>query len=382
MTRKHSSEEKQNAIKRYTNDRESPLKIINDIGISKSTFYKWLAESQSEQKQANSKKLTLHNFKLLEAKIIRLEGIIEIIKKANVLQNLPLKDKLRAAERLSNEYSVHMLCDALDIPRGTYYNHIFRNKRDNTWYAKRREMLREQIQEIYDDSNQIFGAAKITAVLCSRGIKTSVNMVRSLMSDIGITSIRQGAKKYYNDNVRQHKNYINQEFHTNAPNQVWISDVTYFKCNNKNYYICAIIDLYARKVIAYKIGKNNSTQLVKTTFKVAYDERKPSTSLIFHTDRGSNYISKGLNDYLKSLQITHSFSRAYIPYDNSVMESFFASLKREELYRKKYRSEREFYHAVDDYITFYNERRPHAKLQYKTPNQKEREYKEKSEDFA
>ena len=318
---------------------------------------------------------------MLEAKIARLEGIIEIIKKANILPNSPLKDKLYAAESISDDYSVHMLCEALDIPRGTYYNHILRNKRDNTWYAKRRETLREQIQEIYDESNQIFGAAKITAVLHSRGIKTTTNLVNELMSDMGLVSIRQDAKKYYDDNVRQRKNYLNQEFHTNAPNQVWVSDITFFKCNNKQYYICAIIDLYARKVISYKIGKINSTQLVKTTLKAAYEERKPSTSLIFHTDRGANYISKIFNDYLKSLKITHSFSRPHVPYDNSVMESFFASLRREELYRKKYRSEKEFYKAVDDYIEFYNERRPHAKLQYKTPNQKEREYKGKSEDF-
>ena len=318
---------------------------------------------------------------MLEAKIARLEGIIEIIKKANILPNSPLKDKLYAAESISDDYSVHMLCEALDIPRGTYYNHILRNKRDNTWYAKRRETLREQIQEIYGESNQIFGAAKITAVLRRRDIKSSVNMVRQLMSDMGLVSIRQDAKKYYNDNARRHKNYLNQEFNTTAPDQVWVSDVTYFKCNNKQYYICAIIDLHARKVISCKTGKINSAQLVKTTFKIAYEKRKPSKSLIFHTDRGSNYISKGLNDYLKSLQITHSFPRAYVPYDNSVMESFFASLKREELYRKKYRSEKEFYKAVDDYIEFYNEQRPHAKLQYKTPNQKECEYKEKSEDF-
>ena len=377
MNKRHSLEEKQNAIKRYVKDRESPLTIIKDIGISKSTFYKWLSEDQDKQKQSDHKKLTVRNFKMLESKIARLEGIIKIIKKANVLPNSPLKDKLSVAESLSKNYSVHMLCEALDIPRGTYYNHILRNKRDNTWYAKRREALREQIQEIYDESNQIFGAAKIAAVLHSRGVKASVKMIQKLMSDMGLVSIRQGAKKYYDDNVRQYKNYINQEFHTNAPDQVWVSDVTYFKCNNKQYYICAIIDLYARKVISYKIRKINSSQLVKTTFKVAYEERNPSTSLIFHTDRGSNYISKGLNDYLKSLQITHSFSRAYVPYDNSVMESFFASLKREELYRKKYRSEREFYKAVEDYIEFYNEQRPHAKLQYKTPNQKEREYKEK-----
>ena len=381
MRKRHSLKEKENAIKRYVKDRESPLTIIKDIGISKSTFYKWLSEYQNEQKQSDRKILTLRNFKLLEAKIARLEGIIEIIKKANILPNSPLKDKLYAAEIISDDYSVHMLCEALDIPRGTYYNHILRNKRDNTWYAKRRETLREQIQEIYDESNQIFGAAKITAVLRRRDIKSSVNMVRQLMSDMGLVSIRQDAKKYYNDNARRHKNYLNQEFNRTAPDQVWVSDVTYFKFNNKQYYICAVIDLYARKIISYKIGKINSTQLVKTTFKIAYEKRKPSKSLIFHTDRGSNYISKGLNDYLKSLQITHSFSRAYVPYDNSVMESFFASLKREELYRKKYRSEKEFYKAVDEYIEFYNEQRPHAKLQYKTPNQKECEYKEKSEDF-
>lgn len=116
MNKRHSLEEKQNAIKRYVKDRESPLTIIKDIGISKSTFYKWLSEDQNKQKQSDRKNLTLRNFKLLEAKIARLEGVIEIIKKANVLPNSPLKDKLYAAESISDDYSVHMLCEALDIP--------------------------------------------------------------------------------------------------------------------------------------------------------------------------------------------------------------------------------------------------------------------------
>ena len=85
--------------------------------------------------------------------------------------------------------------------------------------------------------------------------------------------------------------------------------------------------------------------------------------------------------YIKSLGITRSFSRPYVPYDNSVVESFFASLKREELYRKKYRTENELYQAIDDYMEFYNTRRPHAKIQYKTPEQKEREYSAISETF-
>ena len=132
--------------------------------------------------------------------------------------------------------------------------------------------------------------------------------------------------------------------------------------------------MYARKVIAYKVGKKNSTQLIKTTFKKAYENRQPLSSLIFHTDRGANYCSKTLNDHIKTLGVTRSFSRPYVPYDNSVVESFFASLKREELYRKKYRTENELFQAIDDYMEFYNTCRPHAKIQYKTPEQKEREY--------
>ncbi len=107
---------------------------------------------------------------------------------------------------------------------------------------------------------------------------------------------------------------------------------------------------------------------------MAYEERKPNPSLIYHTDRGFNFCSRGMAEYIKSIQITHSFSRPYVPYDNSVVESFFASLKREELYRMKYRSESEFMLAVSNYMDFFNTKRPHRKLQYRTPEQKEHDY--------
>ena len=382
MKSKFTHEEKQAILDRYISKSESPTSIIKSVGISKSTFYKWLSDYKREQAEAKRKGLTLRSFNLLEAKVKRLEGIIEIIKKANVLPNAPLQQKLYVAEKLSGEYSVHMICDALDIARGTYYNHVLRNKRDNTWYAKRREELRIKIQEIFDENRQILGARKIAAILRNKGVKVSDEMVRELMKDMGLVSIRQEAKKLYTDDMKRLKNYLNQEFDPDAPNQVWVSDITYFKCNGKAYYICVIIDLYARKVIAYRANKKNSTQLIKSTFKQAYEKRKPHATLIFHTDRGANYCSKTLNDYIKTLGITRSFSRPYVPYDNSVIESFFASLKREELYRKKYCTEGELLQAIDDYMEFYNKRRPHAKIQYKTPDQKEREYSAIFENLA
>ena len=375
----YTPEKKQEAIDRFISG-ESAAAILADIGIPKSTFYNRVRIYQEEQAELNRKTVDIRNFHLLENKVARLETIIEILKSASCTPKSPLKQRLYAAEQLYGKYNIHVICDALDIPRGTFYNHVLRNKKDNTWYAKRREELRLQIQEIYDESNQIFGAAKIAAVMKSNGIKVSDEMVRTLMRDMGLVSIRQSAKKLYEDECRKYKNHLNQEFDVSRPNEVWVSDVTYFKYGKSAYYICVIIDLFSRMVIAYKIGKNNSAQLVKGTFQIAYKTRQPDSNLTFHTDRGSNYRSKIMNDYIRSLNITQSFSRAYVPYDNSVMESFFSSMKREELYRTKYRSETDFRKSVDEYIIFYNTKRPHRKLQYKTPKQKEEEYALKSAD--
>ena len=153
-----------------------------------------------------------------------------------------------------------------------------------------------------------------------------------------------------------------------------LSDVTYYKFNNTIFYICVIIDLYARKVIAYNVSNSNNTRLVKRTLKEAYDERKPDDGLIFHSDNGSSYTSKSFMEYLKELNISQSFSRPHIPYDNSVVESFFKYLKAEELYRTKYKSEREFKESLARYMTFYNTERPHSIIKYWTPDKWESKY--------
>lgn len=371
MNCKYSDAEKQKIVDRYQNG-ESIISLVNDTGIPRSTIYTWIKQ-EADTKNA-SKKMSVGNFRLLENKVARLEGIIEILQNVGCRADDPLEIKLYALEELYGQYSVHMLCEALKVSRGTFYNHMLRNKRDNTWYAKRREEHRLKIQQVYDDSNQIFGAAKIAAVMKEEGYRISVKMVRELMRDIGLISIRQDAKDLYDKEQRHFKNYLNQQFTTVRPNEVWVSDITYFRLYNKNYYICVVLDLYARAVIGYRIGKTNSTQLVKSTFRMAYEERQPILPLTFHTDRGGNYRSNTFCSYLKFLEVTQSYSRAHIPYDNSVMESFFSSLKREELYRTKYRSESEFRTAVDKYMIFYNEQRPHAKNGYKTPMKKELDY--------
>lgn len=369
--KKHSNELKATILKEHKS-KTSVLVLSQKYGVSRNTIYRWIRESKLEKTDCTAKDKEI---KRLTRRITRLEEIIQIIDEADCLPSAPLQERLYALEKIYGSHSVHILCEALKVDRGTFYNHILRNKKSNTWYAKQREILRIAIQKIYDESRQTFGAGKITAVLKEQGYKAGEDTVRRLMIDMGLMSIRQRAKAMYEKERREFcKNRVNQNFTTTSPNQIWVSDVTCFRFREKNYFICVILDLFSRMVVGYKTSHKNSTQLIKAAFKMAYEQRKPSEGLIFHTDRGSNYKSYTFATYLKTFGVVQSFSRAHIPYDNSVVESFFANLKREELYRRKYKSENDLKNSIDEYIVFYNNSRPHATNKYKTPAFKEADF--------
>ena len=114
--------------------------------------------------------------------------------------------------------------------------------------------------------------------------------------------------------------------------------------------------------------EKNSTQLSTFAFKQAWDLRKPNDGLIFHSDRGAQYMSEAFQKLLYKHRAVQSLSRSGRPHDNAVAESFFAYLKQEELYRRQYRSEAELMRGIHDYIKFYNTERPHSTLQYKSPD--------------
>ena len=112
------------------------------------------------------------------------------------------------------------------------------------------------------------------------------------MQEMNLTSIRTDSKRLYLQFQAQKKtDRLRRQFSASAPNQIWVSDVTYFAYNKKMYYICAILDLYSRKVISYKISQKHSSQLITSTFRIAYEERRPADGLTFHSDRGRQYTA-------------------------------------------------------------------------------------------
>lgn len=366
---------------KYESQKVSVLKLYNggtkvaDIvvqtGVPRSTVYYWIKNGMPKDMPT----LNLRDYHFLKQKCERQEKIIAILRSAPCTATAPLQEKLTAIEQMvSDEYNVNTLCAALEVSKGTYYNHTLRNKRGETEQAKRRREMFPIIEKIYHESNQIYGAGKIAAIMRERGIAISEGTVASIMHKHSLFSIRGGAKALYFRNKERKENILKQNFTVSAPNEVWVSDVTYFNFDKKSYYLCVIIDLYARKVIAWKISQRNTTHLTKGTFQLAYLERSPATGLIYHSDNGVNFTSYKFCKYLKDCGVKQSFSRAHNPYDNSVCESFFKSFKQEEIYRKDYRSEKEMCRSIADYMEFYNDKRPHTIIGYRTPNKYEADY--------
>ena len=343
--------------------------------VSRSTIYRWLKEETLVE--TSDKVYSPNDIRSLERKVAKLEKVIAILKTVPCTVHAPLTERLNALEQLHSEYDVHTLCEALNVSRGTYYNHIRRNKRDNVWYKKREEEYRILIHDIFYEFDQVLGANKIHAILQQRGYCVTPKYVARIMQDLGLSSIRADAKRIYIAQRKKPSNILQQNFTTHAPDKIWISDVTCFKFRDNWFYICAIMDLYSRKIIGCHIGKSNSSQLLGVALRQAHLTRNPSPGLIFHSDRGKPYCSKAFLTKLADYGMIQSLSRTGKPHDNAVMESFFSSMKRESLYRREYTSEAAFRKCVFQYIEFYNNKRPHSTLKHKTPAQFEQVYYEK-----
>lgn len=375
MQRQHYTNEEKNAVlSRYASGDVEVKQLLAEHGIPKSTFNQWLREYERCSNCNGKYDFSPRNFRHLIKQNDHLEDLLSVLNASYCSPNASHTERLLEAERLYRNYNVHLVCEALNVSRSSFYNHIKRNKREQAWYFLRREELKREIRDIFDDTSQTYGARKMTAALRQRGITVSTRLVRELMADMNLISIRVYSNYLYNKDFGKYKNHLNQEFEADMPNQIWVSDVTYFRFKENPHYICVIIDLFSRKVVGCRIGRSNSTFLVKKTFSEAYDYRQPADGLIFHTDRGANYKSESFRKLLAAKAVTQSFSRAYTPRDNAVMESFFGTLKKDELYRRIYRSERELKECLFNYIDHYNSERPHEKLRNKTPDQVEADF--------
>lgn len=269
-----------------------------------------------------------------------------------------------------------MVCRVLRVNRSTFYKFL---KHRESEHEKENKYIKTCIVEIYARTNKRLGAAK-TAICLSRDyrINISVGRVYRLMKTMNLPKMST-TKPHFKRNTAEIggkcENILKQNFDQPQPNLVWVSDFTYIKAANRNYYLCAIMDLFSRKIIAYKVSSKIDTKLAIETLNLAISDRGVSLGVVFHTDRGSQFTSKDFRQYLDNLGMIQSFSAKGHPYDNAVMECFFKYLKKEETDRRHFSSVGELELALFKYINgFYNSIRPHSHNNGLSPSKFENDF--------
>ncbi|MDP1994040.1 MAG: IS3 family transposase [Ignavibacteria bacterium] len=269
----------------------------------------------------------------------------------------------------TTRYEVKQMCDAYNIPRCTYYawlkRGISKRKREDMYYA-------ERIISVFQDKKHRYGSPRITAELRDEGLKIGKNRVCRLMKIQGLTADRKKKRKFVNYasslKVPVAGNLVNMNFNPSAANDLWAGDISNIETDEGVMYLSVVLDMWSRAVIGWDIQSNMTENLVIRSLRKAIRNRKPMKKLIVHTDRGSQYASFRYRQLLSENNITQSMSYKGNCYDNAAVESFFASLKKELVYRMRFKSKEEARRQIFEYIEiFYNRQRRHSTLGYVAP---------------
>lgn len=252
------------------------------------------------------------------------------------------------------------MCHILGISRSHYYSY----KED----IEKVDPLAEKIKDIFRDNKKTYGTRRIKSALERQGFQVSRRRIARIMASEGLVSVYTKAQ-YKVDKAESNDtpihNELNREFNDRNPLEAIVSDLTYVRVGSSWNYICTIMDLHNREIIGYSTGPNKDAQLV---YK-AFSSIKHDLSLVglFHTDRGREFINTKIDELLNTFNIQRSLSHKGTPYDNAVAEANFKSLKFEFVYQNKFNTLKELEVELGGHIWWYNNKRLHSSLGYKTP---------------
>ena len=268
-------------------------------------------------------------------------------------------------------YPVQKLCKYLHLSRGAYYRWL---KNPVSFSERYNRELSEKIKDIHEKHPDM-GYRRIRDELDKKqGIAVNDKRVLRLCRKERIQSTikwkPKSCTRNSDDPAHIARNYLNRDFHADAPNEKWLTDVTEFKYHIgvevHKIYLSAILDLYDRRIVAYKIGDRNDNPLVMNTFDEAVTV-EPEAHPLFHSDRGFQYTSKQFSERLKKQHMKQSMSRIAHCIDNGPMEGFWGVLKRETYYGKCFTSRTDLVNVIESYITYYNTERIQRNLHLMTP---------------
>jgi putative transposase len=271
-------------------------------------------------------------------------------------------------------YPVQIMCSVLEVSPAGYYAW---RKRPVSERETANAALLTEIRQVHRDSGGRYGSPRVHAVLKSQGRGASRGRIERLMQQHGIRAIMAPPRRVRTTDSRHDlpiaPNLIGRDFTAEAPNRVWLADITYIPTAEGWMYLAAVMDLFSRKIVGWAMADHMRAELASSALAMAIQQQRPQEGLIQHTDRGVQYASQAYREALSNAGITASMSRKANCYDNAPMESFFHTLKTEQVHHCDYQTRAEAQRDVFAYIEgFYNRTRLHSAIGYITPVEMER----------
>ena len=263
------------------------------------------------------------------------------------------------------------MCGALNVSPSGYYDWQARPESRRAAYDRQ---LTESIRQVHAESDGTYGSPRVHAELNATGLPCGRPKVARLMHKAGLKGCpKRRFRVTTKSGLTRAQNLLAQNFSAEAANERWASDITYLWTAQGWLYLAVVMDLYSRRIIGWSMSRRINRHIVLNALRMALAQRRPGDDLIHHSDRGVQYLSDDFQALLRTNGITCSMSDKGSCYDNAVVESFFASLKRERTKRRKYQTRDEARADVFDYIErFYNRKRRHGTIGYISPDQFEK----------
>jgi putative transposase len=262
------------------------------------------------------------------------------------------------------EIGIQELCELARVSRASYYRYLRRSAPE-----KAETELRDQVQRICLE-HRYYGYRRVAAELVKRGLGATAKKVRRLMAEDNLLAIRK--RKWVSTANGSHRlpaypNLANLA-EPDGPDQLWVADLTYIRLRSVFVFLAVVLDAWSRRVVGWALGTTLTASLPKRALLAAIDSRRPQPGVIHHSDQGAQYACSEYASVLDENQIIGSMSRPGTPWDNARCESFIKTLKKEEIHCTRYNSIEELRRALEVFIDdYYNHKRLHSALQYRTP---------------
>ncbi|MEY9988252.1 putative transposase [Streptomyces sp. V4I8] len=259
-------------------------------------------------------------------------------------------------------------CRVLGVSESWFYKW---KDRPVTAREVRRGQLAEAVRRVFDASGGTYGSPKVWITLVRQGWRVSVNTVAKTMAELGLAGRKVRWRRGLTRPGRRAAapDFVRRDFSADAPDQVWCGDMTEIVTGEGKLYLATVIDLFSRRLLGYAMGARHDAELVVASLHMAAATRGGDVKgVIFHSDRGSEYVSRRFKRVCRRLGVTQSMGRVGSCFDNAVSEAFNSVLKVEYIYRHTFDTRTEARLKIATWITgFYNTRRLHSVCEYHSP---------------